>query len=61
MAVILTILAGVVDELIQGVLPSRVYDIRDIYFNSVAGIGGVAGRWWVFNSRSKPHPAGILQ
>jgi len=49
LAVILTVLAGIIDELIQGVLPSRVYDIRDIYFNSVAGIGGVAGRWLVFS------------
>jgi len=49
LAVMLAIAAGVIDELIQGILPSRVYDIRDIYFNSVAGIGGVVWRWWVFN------------
>ncbi|MFH1353275.1 MAG: VanZ family protein [bacterium] len=48
-AVLLAVSAGVIDELLQGILPSRVYDIRDIYFNSVAGIGGVVCRWWLFN------------
>jgi len=35
-------LAGGIDELIQWRLPSRVYDIRDILFNSIAGTAGVA-------------------
>ncbi|XOF34560.1 MAG: hypothetical protein ACL93V_04510 [Candidatus Electrothrix sp. YB6] len=34
-------LAGGVDELIQWVLPTRVFDIRDILFNSIAGTAGV--------------------
>ena len=35
-------LAGGIDELIQCCLPSRVYDIRDILFNGIAGTAGVA-------------------
>ncbi|RUM33748.1 MAG: hypothetical protein DSY50_07730 [Desulfobulbus sp.] len=35
-------LAGSVDELIQWWLPMRVFDIRDIVFNAVAGMNGIA-------------------
>ena len=35
-------LAGTVDELIQWWLPVRVFDIRDIIFNGVAGMLGIA-------------------
>ncbi|MBW1751335.1 MAG: VanZ family protein, partial [Deltaproteobacteria bacterium] len=35
-------LAGGVDELIQWWLPVRVFDVRDIIFNGVAGMLGVA-------------------
>jgi hypothetical protein len=34
--------AGTVDELIQWWLPNRVFDIRDILFNGIAGMTGVA-------------------
>ncbi len=35
-------LAGGIDELIQWRLPSRVFDVRDILFNGVAGMMGIA-------------------
>jgi len=50
-AVTITVLAGIGDELIQGILPSRVYDIRDIYFNSFAGVSGVVLRKWIFSRK----------
>lgn len=34
--------AGSIDELIQWWLPNRVFDIRDILFNGISGITGVA-------------------
>ena len=34
----LNALAGLVDELVQGILPSRVYDLRDVGFNALAGV-----------------------
>lgn len=36
-ACLVTALAGLVDELIQGILPSRVGDPRDVAFNAFAG------------------------
>ena len=35
-------LAGTVDELIQWWLPMRVFDVRDIVFNAVAAMNGIA-------------------
>jgi VanZ family protein len=35
-------LAGGIDELIQWWLPVRVFDVRDIVFNGVAGMLGIA-------------------
>jgi hypothetical protein len=43
-------LAGTGDELIQALLPSRVFDLRDILFNGIAGTAGIA----VFNTGSLP-------
>ena len=37
-AVVLTTVLGWVDESIQALLPDRVYDIRDLGFNALAGI-----------------------
>lgn len=37
-AVAATSLLGILDELIQGVLPNRVFDVRDIGFNVLAGV-----------------------
>ena len=34
---LLTALAGWLDEGIQGLLPNRVYDLRDVGFNALAG------------------------
>lgn len=41
--------AGWVDEIIQGILPSRYYDLRDVGFNSFAAalaIAAMAARTW---------------
>lgn len=43
LAIALTTLVGVVDELIQAALPSRVFDIRDIGFNVLAALIAVVG------------------
>ncbi len=53
-AVVLTALLGWLDEGIQALLPNRVYDIRDVGFNALAGLMAVlaavalaqARRWW---------------
>jgi len=45
-------LAGIIDELIQKILPSRVFDLRDILFNVVAGAGGVVIKKWALNLNS---------
>ncbi len=37
----LVFLIGFGDELIQGMLPSRVFDLRDVLFNAVGGIAGI--------------------
>jgi len=47
-ALLISISAGVVDELLQGVLPTRYFDWRDILFNAVAGTGGVFIKQWIF-------------
>ena len=44
--------AGITDELIQKILPSRVFDVRDILFNIVAGGGGVIVEKWALNLNS---------
>ena len=49
LAIALTSVLGAVDESIQSLLPSRVFDPRDIGFNALAGVMAVAGstalRW----------------
>lgn len=42
-AVVAAGLLGWIDEGIQAVLPGRVYDLRDVAFNLLAALGGVAG------------------
>jgi VanZ family protein len=48
-AVLATALVGALDEGIQEILPSRVFDLRDILFNFLAGFMAVTGnlalRW----------------
>ncbi len=43
LAIVLASVAGVIDELIQAVLPNRVFDIRDIGFNLLAALMAVVG------------------
>ncbi|MFA5146647.1 MAG: VanZ family protein [Candidatus Omnitrophota bacterium] len=38
----LVVAVGWCDELIQGTLPNRVYDVRDIYLNILSGLLGLA-------------------
>jgi len=40
MAVVICLLVGGLDEILQWYLPDRVGDLRDVGFNSLAGIGG---------------------
>jgi VanZ family protein len=42
LAVLLTALLGWLDEGIQWLLPNRVYDIRDVGFNALAGLMAIA-------------------
>ena len=42
LAVLATALVGLLDECIQVLLPSRVFDPRDILFNVLAGVMAVA-------------------
>lgn len=41
-AFVIAAMAGWVDELIQGVLPNRVYDLRDVAINAVAALLAIA-------------------
>jgi hypothetical protein len=41
MAIVITTIFGFLDEVIQYLLPSRVYDIRDVGFNALAGVMAV--------------------
>ncbi len=48
-AFLLTAALGFLDELLQGLLPSRYYDTRDVLLNALAGglvIAALAGREW---------------
>lgn len=40
-ALILATLSGWVDEILQGILPSRHYDVRDIYLNAISAFLGL--------------------
>lgn len=41
LAGVFCIVVGYIDEALQAILPYRVYDIRDIVFNSLGGIWGI--------------------
>ncbi len=45
LALIISILFGWLDEVIQSFLPNRVYDFQDIVFNAVAAILVIGARW----------------
>lgn len=44
LTVAMTALLGLLDEIIQAMLPSRVFDLRDVFFNALAGFMMVAAR-----------------
>ncbi|MCP3962659.1 MAG: VanZ family protein [bacterium] len=44
LAVTVTALLGLLDEAIQAMLPSRFFDVRDVFFNALAGFMVVAAR-----------------
>ncbi len=50
-AILLTTLLGIVDELIQALLPNRVFDIRDIGFNALAGLMAVGASYLLLQVR----------
>ena len=51
-ALIIAVLLGWLDEGIQALLPNRVYDVRDVLFNSLAAMIVIAGRWGVTHLRN---------
>ena len=57
LALLITATVGTVDELIQAVLPTRVFDLRDILFNVLAAAMALAASSaivWSRNRRSRP-------
>ncbi len=44
LTVVVTALLGLLDEGIQAALPSRVFDLRDVFFNALAGFIVIAAR-----------------
>lgn len=60
LALTISFLLGLLDEIIQSFLPTRVYDIRDVFFNSVAVVLVIGARWaldtvrrWAQNRRQQ--------
>lgn len=49
----LTALAGWIDELVQGALPNRHYDLRDVGFNALAGVLALASAGGLRRARSR--------
>ena len=45
LALVISFLLGWLDEGIQAILPNRVYDWRDVFFNSVAAAMVIGARW----------------
>ena len=57
MAALITFAAGSLDEGIQKLLPTRVFDVRDLVFNGAAGILGIAVvTAWLLSRRSAAAP-----
>ena len=52
-AFVVTALVGWADEILQLLLPDRVYDWRDVGVNSLAGLMGVLARVVLRNARSR--------
>ena len=53
-ALVVGVLAGVVDELLQAAIPSRVFDWRDIGFNTIAVTLTIGGRVLIARARGNP-------
>jgi len=47
LAIAITAILGWIDEAIQALLPNRVYDIRDVGFNALAGLMAIVAIWIV--------------
>ena len=59
--ILITAALGTVDELIQLILPHRVFDVNDILYDlfaSVMAVGANAALWWARESLSSPHHSG---
>ncbi|MDH3523860.1 MAG: VanZ family protein [Acidobacteriota bacterium] len=64
-AFVIAAMAGWADELIQGVLPDRVYDLRDVAINAVAALVAIAAEeilhnrlgWLPRQDRHEEHPS----
>lgn len=55
LAIIITMILGCLDEFIQYLLPNRVFDLRDIGFNTFAGIMSVsANKFFVWLRKKMP-------
>ncbi len=55
-AAIITLLIGVADELYQGYLPNRYYDLNDIITNAVSGALGLLFLWGVVKPHREANP-----
>lgn len=56
LSIVGTAVAGAIDEFIQGIIPSRVFDLRDILFNALAGlmaVGSIMALAWIRNRKNK--------
>ena len=56
-AFLLTAALGLVDEMLQGVLPSRFYDTRDVLLNALAGGLAIAAMWGRERARAPRSPS----
>lgn len=52
-AFVLTTLAGLVDEVIQFVLPGRIFDWRDVLFNAGAGLFAITATWLLHIAKAR--------
>jgi VanZ family protein len=53
LAILMTAFLGLLDEGIQYMLPTRVFDLRDVSFNSFAGLLAVGARSLIIGLRKK--------
>lgn len=56
LAILVTLNIGLLDELIQGILPNRYYDTKDVLVNAAAGILGVFAASVIKYARKKENP-----